>query len=160
MLRGWIVNLDGKKVVLEEGVEINIGDSDCTAIFKNYYLSVRCDGVTLHYDGMMAGMIQIPLEEGLSFEQRLLPPEKPAGGLGLCWDNMNGGRPNWQVLKLTFCLFFCFRPTMLREPYFFAEKLLPDNANVLSLAGPNHFTRSSKIMTRQRVTLVLRVLNI
>ena len=90
--RGWLVNVDGEKFLLEEDVPRTYGD--CEIMFSGLHVRVGCPHFNLFYDGVMAGHIQIftPSGEGEGFTA-----EKSYTNIGLCWDNKSGFRQNWQL---------------------------------------------------------------
>ena len=93
--RGWIVNINGEKMKLNEGeVQEVPGGSGCTVVFKNRHLVVECDAFFAYYDGVMSG--HLALKPGVSGPPY---PEyvKKGWNFGLCNDGNSGFRPNWQV---------------------------------------------------------------
>jgi len=87
--RGWLVNVDGAKFEVEAGVPRALGD--CSISFTGHHIVATCPHFTAYYDGVMAGHIQIGSDPVIT------PPVKEFNDIGLCWDNVSGFRPNWQV---------------------------------------------------------------
>lgn len=90
--RGWVVNLGGQKMILEEDVSQEIPNSGCNIAFTNLHLVLNCPNFIAYYDGVMAGHIKIKAEAPNADAFG-----KSMGSFGLCYDAQSGFRKNWQV---------------------------------------------------------------
>ena len=97
--RGWIVvTVQGgasTKLPMNEGVPQEIGETGCSVVFADLHLQATCPHFVAFYDGLMSGHIKLLREAG---SENL---EKGRGNIGLCFDDISGRRPNWQVGKMT-----------------------------------------------------------
>ena len=91
--RGWVIHEKGTKIVLEENVPQQIGNTDCWVTFKNFHMIVDCPQFKVYYDGVMSG--HISLKPGV--QEPYSPPHKKGSKVGLCWDSNSGAKPNWQT---------------------------------------------------------------
>ena len=98
--RGWVINVDGEKFVVEEGVGRMMGDSGCLITYTGLHLRAECPHFHAYYDGVMSGHIRLGGETVLPSEDL---PEKRVSQFGLCWDNDAGFRTNWRLRFTTEC---------------------------------------------------------
>ena len=92
--RGWIVVTQdpyNTKLVMEEGVAQDLGESGCSVVFVEFHLQVTCPYFVAFYDGLMSGHIKLLSDASTGDFQ------KGRANMGLCFDSNSGRRKNWQV---------------------------------------------------------------
>ena len=96
--RGWLINNNGGKFEVEEGVPRKFGD--CEITFTGLHLVAECPHFNAYYDGVMSGHIRLRNSQTQNSIENV---QKSVTDAGLCWDSHSGFRPNWQISSPTWC---------------------------------------------------------
>ena len=97
--RGWLINIGGEKLEVDEGVGVMLGQSGCEVRFTGLHLRAACPHFYAYYDGVMSGHVR--LGGGEEFAEDVA--DKSDTEFGLCWDSDAGFRTNWRLMFTEEC---------------------------------------------------------